>query len=328
MPDELAMMFAPVMWLHEDEEHPPMSAEQFASESRLWWVRQDGSRHVFDPQEEDPERKWKEVPDAGKPWSDGDAIELENLDGLQQAENEVIWLEHRTQPVAEKPDSIVREPVYYVNHDFLGCSLISYWFFFGYSDPLHQGDWETVSVLVDDADGGLVRVWFNAHGRYMSLDPSQIQLDPQTGRLTGHFALGRHATYPDTGSWEAIPGPPEDIGDVTEIVDGEDTLRAYMIVPVSPIEDDEVGTPTYRWDAAMHLVAIENTAWKSYNGGWGKARTNLLGFLNGPSGPWEQKRDRLYNALMAQADSLVEVNGINVEDIRCAAVTASPRLTY
>lgn len=328
MPDELALLFAPVMWLHEDEEYPPMSAERFASKSRLWWVRLDGTRYVLDPQEENPERKWKEISDAGKPWSDDDAIEVGYLDSLQQAEKEVIWLEHKAQPVAEKPDLIVQEPVYYAYQDFLGCPLISYWFFFGYSFPLHQGDWETVSVLVDGADGGgLARVWFNAHGKYMWQDPSQVHFDPETGRLMGHFALGRHATYPDTGSWKA-PGPPEDLGSVTEIVDGADTLRAYMFVPSIPIEDDVVGAPTYRWDAAMNLVAIENAVWKSYNGGWGKARTNLLKFWNGPSGPWEQKRDRLYNALMTQADSLAEANGLNPGDVQCATVAASPWLTY
>jgi hypothetical protein len=88
-----------------------------------------------------------------------------------------------------------------------GSVVVQYWFFYPFNGPLddmlsagaHEGDWEHISVVLDESRQKVTAVYMAAHSHEASwLTADQVQLDD--GQHVHTFvALHSHALYPTSG---------------------------------------------------------------------------------------------------------------------------------
>jgi len=296
--DQLAATFAPIGWLHLDEEFFTASADDYtvASELLRWSGGDKPHCHPGAPirvcdlgevkaeswlrYDSEPSRHRRPVRSGIRPKC-----------GSYQ-----LWLEHKGDPVGSRPTAgrNIKESVYYSVRLCEERILINYWFFFAYSHfggPMgHQGDWETVSIVV--SDGRVQKAYFNSHGVYTECNPGDLRFadagDRQ--RLNVYFAKHRHGTYWKAGAYSAsgkrVTGPAIDVRTESprRTVWGQGALKRQHVW----FWHDDVTHPHYRWDASDDLVDLASRPWREYSGGWGK-RGRLV-WTTGPSGPWTGKR--------------------------------------
>lgn len=305
MEHKLAKSFAPMGWLHRREKYFPMSADDFAAASELW--KRDGGiapectvgrsrREVGVGKIQD--QSWLTL--DGKPGKDRRPPMVGTRPNCGSYQ---LWLEHKGKKEGSKSTDCqnIKEPVYYSVRHCGQLTLVGYWFFFAYSHfgtaLGHQGDWETVSVLV--RDGCLEKAWFNSHGVYAerSRDDLLFADSGKCKRINVYFAKSRHGTYWKAGIYWAIrknaAGPVVDI-------EGESPWHGGLVRSVlerKPVWfwKDDVTDPCYKWDAKDRLVSLSSRPWSEYSGGWGKR--GRFGCTTGPSGPWIGKRRRLERML-------------------------------
>jgi len=147
---------------------------------------------------------------------------------------------------------------------------VQYWFFYPYNGPIdstdlfaHEGDWEHITVRVDEDGQTIHRIYFAAHdneGRWYD------QGSPGTGySLSGthpvvYSARHSHASYPWAGKWARV-GLPDD-----HTAEGPvwDTLNSVLNLG----EGDLPKT---------------GREWVQYTGHWGEI--GGVGFTTGPYGP-------------------------------------------
>ena len=355
--DALAYEFAPVMWFEEDEEYHPISADAFISQSQLWrtWAfgpprnrRRPGGRgwETTEPAQswflDVDDEHWRMAPGEGSY-----GIAPYHLASYGFPNNSDQWLNPREGALGKlaEGDSLgrvidrVNPPVYYTHQKLYGkCHVISYWFFFGYSEfvdvgiPVlgnHQGDWETLSVVVED--DSVRHAWFTSHDVYRPRNRRDgLQFDSLSGRprVVGYFARKRHGTYWEEGSfpvmnvtdgrgnrYRTFSVPPS-----SRVLTRSEEIRA--IIPVNALDveallsaqagasvETEIGGHSYnlarvasdqtgqgtRWDS-FELVRVEEQDWQEWKGRWGKDGRS-------PIGPTAEKRGIVYDEEMARLTS-------------------------
>lgn len=144
---------------------------------------------------------------------------------------------------------------------------IQYWFFFPYSGPLmggpaggaHEGDWEHITVRIDEKLNRVHEVYYAAHdaeGRWMK--PSELRFRDKTHPVVYTARYG-HASYPRPG------------------------LKARAMLPADHTAD---GGAVWRTWNHVEIIADENGprpefAWVRYSGRWGEVGS----LFSGPHGP-------------------------------------------
>lgn len=296
--NHLAATFAPIGWLHRDEEFFPASADDYTVASELWrWSGgnkpncQPGTPHRVCDYGEDKAESWLRYDHKPTRYTRPSRSGIRPRCGGYQ-----LWLEHKGDPVGSKPTRgrRVNQSVYYSVRRCEERILINYWFFFAYSHfggPMgHQGDWETVSVVVTDAR--IEKAFFNSHGVYTECNPEDL-LFADAGkcqRLNVYFAKYRHGTYWKAGAYSASG---KNVTEAAVDMRPESPRHAAGKRGVSKRRrvwfwQDDVTRPHYKWDAGDDLVDLASCSWREYSGGWGK-RGRLV-WTTGPSGPWAGKR--------------------------------------
>jgi hypothetical protein len=142
---------------------------------------------------------------------------------------------------------------------------VQYWIFYPYNGKVrklggaHEGDWEHVTVRVDDSGTSIDRVYLSAHEGGRWYDPSCL-LETQDGRPIVYSALDSHAAYRGPGS-----PPPEAEQILDRTSDGGEVLDCSR-----------------SWVNVGELEAPRSGAeWLRYNGRWGE----IGEVFSGPRGP-------------------------------------------
>ncbi|GAB4184689.1 MAG: hypothetical protein Tsb002_07900 [Wenzhouxiangellaceae bacterium] len=154
----------------------------------------------------------------------------------------------------------------------LGHIDIQYWIFYPYNGPWgflpaeHEGDWEHITVRLDEATLEPVNVYLAAHGGGERLfwDQMRCTLDD---RPVAYSAINTHASYATEGSHSQ--------GGLLEFRTDHTTL-------LGPIFDC---TGRLQNMGEMHHPFI-STIWSTYNGRWGELGSQV----NGPYGPVLQSK--------------------------------------
>lgn len=144
---------------------------------------------------------------------------------------------------------------------------IQYWFFFPYSGPLlggpvggaHEGDWEHITVRVDEDLRRVKKVFYAAHeaeGRWMR--PSRIRFQDDTHPVV-YVGRYSHASYPRPG------------------------VQPRGMLPADHTADGGVTWKTWK---STHVMADQKgpkscCPWLQYSGRWGEVGA----LFSGPLGP-------------------------------------------
>ncbi|HYN05599.1 MAG TPA: Vps62-related protein [Vicinamibacteria bacterium] len=282
---EMAEKFAPIMNLHPDEEYLPMDPVEFVRNSRLWRGRGNKVLSAFDPEA----KKW--VQDTGRDSHFGVPVELlSTLDVLHgpddaswsrrphdktpAADGEQYALEHPSERPTAPFDPDRPPPCFYYVQPWKNSTLVSYWFFYGYSQFLggiaHQGDWEHASLVVHDDK--VVSGFFAVHeGKYFV---ETEDLEWRDGRPQVYSSRSRHATW-----WK--PG--------THMVGLTFLQKQDRIANLSAeavLQDETAAGPA--WDLRRNLQPLAEQPWRLFGGAWGKVGD--APHATGPLGPWFKRR--------------------------------------
>ena len=287
---KLAAEFAPTMWLHEKEEFSPMQVEDFLSGSALWKREGDADEQCIYSTGQLPQHWYEEDT------SPSSAVCPASIDEPAESGGYQLWLVHKDErPGKAKLEGAVSVPVYYFVRNCNSGHLITYWFFFGYSQFMylprpftniaHQGDWEQMSVFVrkDNDKTTIDRAWFHAHS--VDTVKSRNQLTFADGKLQGFFSRNRHGTYWKAGKFNVV-GATSDYGSSVGLRQrrlGSELNRVAW--------EDDVSKPKYRWNTEKCLAPLLKQGWREYSGAWGKLGRKE--YLSGPAGPWRDKRTKL-----------------------------------
>lgn len=165
-----------------------------------------------------------------------------------------------------RPGSGADAPVYF---QYRRHRYVTYWFLYGFNDSgrevgNHEGDWEQISVRLDDKDRA-TEVAFYGHGTPHIRPWSQLLYFD--GHPIVYSANGSHASYWKIGEFDR-KGP--------GVVSGKDYTSG-----AGPI-----------WKTWNRLVRVKSQPWYGYGGAWGEvgaSRGVLDKETTGPLGPSRYK---------------------------------------
>jgi hypothetical protein len=177
-------------------------------------------------------------------------------------------------------------PVYYESHPDPGTPAddqrITYWFFYPFSIPPggsakigHEGDWERLSVLVEQQGDGRwkpISARYHEHDTHVDVPWADVRTAPDASGLLTHprayVARGSHATYRHAGKFAQVLSR----GGV-DIVTVRDSAQACPNCPL--------------WFSWQRLVDAQQQPWYGYGGAWG--RLGESSDFTGPLGPSKYK---------------------------------------
>jgi hypothetical protein len=286
---EIAETHAPILHLHPEEKYAPMAPETFVRSSRLWRVRENRVLSAFDV----PAKAWVENP--GRDRLFGLPVELLSAWTALQGPDDASWsrrphdrtpaadgeqfaLEHEEVRPTVSFDPDRPPPCYYHVQPWKSSTLVSYWFFYGFSQFLggitHQGDWEHLSLVVR-GDGTVASGFFAVHeGKYF-VETRDLRF--RDGRLLAYSSKGRHATWWKEGNHM--------IG--LTFLQHQD--RIANLPAEALIQDETAAGPA--WDVRRNLRPLAEQPWRLFGGAWGMVGD--AAHATGPLGPWFK---RLINA--------------------------------
>ncbi|ONI75183.1 hypothetical protein ALI144C_41300 [Actinosynnema sp. ALI-1.44] len=306
---ELAKKYAPLVVLGKDEKHRPIDATTFIANSELRWNRDGGckddevDKHPTPQSLTDPNRYHRrESAGLGEsiPPCEQSGREFNTTDPTRPYDNAELgangYFLDANNDLHDKGTNTAPSYVQYVDGTdaHKGKTGYVYWFFFPWNqwtNPLgglggnHEGDWERVTVIVDDAKGPEAIV-YTYHGHECRRPLTEV--DVTEGRLTVYSAVGTHASYP--------------VGDVKyknkELPPG---LKDW-----GKLEDSTSKTGE-KWQIWNTLREVEREPWWGYAGGWGEVggsaatnqvpipsvRTDLEKRQTGPAGPSKHKNEQI-----------------------------------
>ncbi|MDO8187616.1 hypothetical protein Q5424_25635 [Conexibacter sp. JD483] len=295
--------FAPLVSLHRKERSLPTSADELLRHATLVW-KQDGCDAVtvrpIDPARlagaapyahhpaargcgEDPRAPAITAADHTRPFDTKD-----RPPGLGPREGFAIDVDNawRTPPAKVErvgPQETLKGAPVYVEQGRdpdTGGLRITYWFFYGLSQPPgpgsvtshleHEGDWERISVQLRD-DGGdrwtPLSVRFHTHDESRDVPWASVRkVDGDGGTHPFVYsALGSHATYWAAGAYESLPK----VGGTPVKLPIFDRASACTDCP--------------QWRTWEQVVDVRTRPWYGFGGAWGKIGD--IGGTTGPLGP-------------------------------------------
>lgn len=292
--------FAPLVSLHVEERALPTSADAWLTHATLVWKR-DGCAAVtvrpIDPTRlagpdayvhrpaprgcgEDPRAPAISAADHTRPFDTKDRPA-----GLGPREGFAIDVDDRWRRPPAKVERVGAQrtltgaPVYVEQQagPDAGELRITYWFFYGLSQPPgpssvtrhleHEGDWERIVVLLRGGDGDRwtpLAVRFHTHDESREVPWSSVRKAEGDGGTHPFVfsALGSHATYWAAGAYESLPKV------------GGRPVRL-------PIHDRAMSCADCpRWRTWEQVVDVRTRPWYGFGGAWG-----AIGGIGGTTGP-------------------------------------------
>jgi hypothetical protein len=297
--ETLAAQYAPRVYVHPREPWGPLRPDDFIGASRLVWNSSRGDDEIAARGSIESERLGAECESADDGCYEHNGCNADQV--TRPTESPAIRAPglHERRGFAIDPDRTVKRPsppgnpkipVYY---EFRGGAAdairITYWFFYGYSQPnlpgdprlqiaSHEGDWESIDVKLAATDGAFTatKVLYYAHGRNPRiLDWSEVTAVREDGTELANpppapahpvvfSAVYDHASYPAEGRYPECGSPCVD-----------EAKRGPVI-----------------WDTWLRDVRrVIDEPWYGFGGAWG-AGGGLKGEIGplGPS-PWKQSSD-------------------------------------
>lgn len=268
---EMALRFAPTVWLHPEEEYFPGNASDYIRKSVLRFDHGDICKEGKEPVATDLDetklgrgegyahkegvhpgfRKPCKHLDAGRTFHSNAPVDQGEKGGKGFYLDSPEDVRPGNTPGADRR---VDAPVYweFVPPKDGGRSAYLYWFFYPYNEFTlnHEGDWERVAVQIEG--DRLVGVTFWKHG-----GPTCREAMANSGSRAEVFsAEGSHGSYPHAGEHDMPQGT------------------------------DHTGTG-FAWDTATSLLSVKDQPWYGYRGLWGKL--GKTPWSTGPAGPWPMR---------------------------------------
>ncbi|ALG08545.1 hypothetical protein AOZ06_17935 [Kibdelosporangium phytohabitans] len=304
---ELARKYAPVVILGKDEKHRPIDATAFIAGSDLRWNRDGGCKDEEVDKDPTPQsltdpNRYRMRKAAGLassvPPCERSGREFNTTEPTRPFDNAELGADgyflDAGNDLHDKGSTKAPAYVQYVDgiDAHKGKTGYVYWFFFPWNQwtsPVgggnHEGDWERVTVVVDNAKGPEAIV-YAYHGHECRRPLTEV--DETAGRRTVYSAVGTHASYP--------------VGDVSyrnkELPDWSQGLGL----------EDKTSKSGERWEIWNDLREVEHQPWWGYAGGWGEVggnpvvhggdqvlKTKLEKGQTGPAGPSRHKTEQIRN---------------------------------
>lgn len=306
---DIVKKYAPQVVLHPEEQHWPMSIDDFITGSELRWAHNSGCRDHREAARgtvdsarvgANATRPYKHT-NAGnltcrhksKRWSTKQFTRPRDKsfdrNGLEKGEGFFLDLDddlrHGTPSTSADANVYEGSDVHYDYDEDAGW--IRYYFMYGWSempggtddsDPwcCHEGEWEGISIKLDDA-GEPVEAFYNAHHGGVRINWADVELVDETHPVV-YAAEGAHAGYPRAGRWHIGKAPD----------DRTDTGRVWQT-----------------WVGSTLLTEARREPWWGFMGAWGGVEpTRLIPALDaigggsknfvGPLGPSRHFRETPY----------------------------------
>jgi hypothetical protein len=297
----LAELYAPLVYVHSDERFGPAEPTAFIDASALVWNRPRHDSEVAGRGDVEVERLGSGCGDApagcysyqgylARELTRPFHVAPERPAGLQSIEDRGYFLDPESSARAGDLGETPGEPVYYEFRTTRDGVAITYWLFYGYSQPhaqqlvrnvagsliSHEGDWENIDVVLTADLTRPVSVSFYGHGhpqRRLWTDVCKLIVDAEDCRSAepGHpivySALGSHASYPTSGGTKVC-------GPAGCACDEREPARAW-----------------FTWEPSGDVRPVRGEPWYGFGGAWGAA--GRLADLTGPLGPsaWKLPSD-------------------------------------
>lgn len=268
--------YAPIVYIHPNEDRWPLSPRTFINHSNLKW-RHDGI--CYDHKITNDVQSWKlgdgvysHLANTASSHCGHTSYRFRSTDAVYPFANPYMHGTPEGEGMGLDLDDDYKdgqdfngdEPVYYRYDPY---NYITYWFPWGSSIAEtpgpnflgnHEGDWESISILLSSRDNKPLRVRYNYHFESCYLPWPAVPKLPGTSFPRVMAALRSHGSYPVGYSLE-------DTG----------------IGPISHY--DSVSTTGRRWYTMDYVRNVRFDSWFGYNGGWG----NQAKFksTSGPPGP-------------------------------------------
>jgi len=295
----LALTFAPVLHFHHDEEYPPISVDTFLSGST-----EAGARPVTSPTGDPLPLSLRTLPTVCP-------------DGEHDACGKISCPACVDRRKENQPEGFTPQGVFYTRVArregqpgvFKGWNpwgeklrtLIQYWIFYGYDRwetetvvgrlvQEHQGDWEAVSVGLDDRDaplfvalsahcGGQVVPWSKitaAPGEVvdgkLTVTPARTAPDADVAHPVVAVARGSHANYAVSGGHR-----PPDWGSCKHLPSRALSALSYASNVRDVTDDSGSGWFAYPLDVRLVNRGSKPIRPMSYPGAWGDGETITFG---------------------------------------------------
>lgn len=270
-PDPAVADNAPLVYLHPEEQYQPMSAQEFINRSELRWAHDSGC-----PDDKVADRcavSSAKLGSGGYSKNTTNLLCMGNDDSYSTTDNtrprggdtggEGFFLDLDNK---HRKGSGTGAPVYY---DYVPGKYVTYWFFYGYSQPpgpddvtsslSHEGDWESVTIMLDKR-GRPTHAIFYSHGHPCSVPWGQVE--KSGGRPVIYSAEGSHASYPTAGNHPV------------------DT-------PIPGVQVDDHTGKGSGWSTWNNLRNVRDQPWYGYGGAWGEVGN--IKDTTGPQGPSRYK---------------------------------------
>lgn len=296
---DAVVAYAPLVYLHPDEQYYPMNASAFIASSSLRWAHDQRCRdHEVAARGSVVgaslgEGRYSHPTASGAPsCRDGKQgftsaqhtrpFDVERVPGLPLGEGFYLDLDDTCQAGIVRegrcrpgdPTLFTGAPVYY---DYAPRQFITYWFFYGFSAPVggklplgrHESDWERITVRLD-GDDQATAVWYYQHGC------PRFVVDRSSKEWPGVFVDGHPVVYSANGSHASYPWPGARAF--------EECLGSKKIGKFDWPRSG--GRP---WATRKLLLPVQEQPWYGFGGAWGE--TGLSEADTGPLGP-SKYRDR------------------------------------
>lgn len=276
--EDIFHKFAPLVYIHSEEEYGPMNPMEFIRNSELRYRTRAGKTQTVGRGNRNPKELAKRLGIWGIPYvREGKATTANtrprgsgNWYDTTRRWSRNWYIAYRGNArgnLSRTGHGPISSPVYY-DYDSKEQS-ITYWFFYARSVPnlnnipdeqgAHQGDWERAVVYLHCTSKGidLKSVKLHQHNG----PPHEAQVAFSGDHPVVYSARGSHATYGQTSAALAAQGE--------ELPDRDRT---------------DLGRPWYTWEA---LRPVRAQPWYGFGGAWGDIG-NLVG-TTGPQGPSSYK---------------------------------------
>ena len=278
--DPLLLQYAPILYMHPDEDYFPMNVESFIEGSSLW--SQDGLGDTLLRYEEElTVSEFENIIGSGVDtsdyylaYSDPDNAKSIDLAGAKAKYDLSVTNGNATTTVYVYRMEDGYTDDFGVEHNFI---VLQYWFFYAMNNWLehdgfnnHEGDWESVFIFLDKATEEPEYIAYSAHhndgnpnfiSQYDSVrrDWSSEEVVFDKGQIVSFVAIGSHANYPDNGNA------------------GVHSARTSDDITSTNGNQIEFGGGQYS--------TLENELLSNYKGIWGADRNDFFEESSGPSGP-------------------------------------------
>ena len=278
--DPLLLQYAPILYMHEDEDYFPMNVESFVEDSALW--SQDG---IGDTLLQSEENLTFEEFESVVQNDDTSNYYLAYSDPANGGTINLAEAKAKYNRATSSGEATTTVYVYKMldgytdeqgnDHEFI---VLQYWYFYAMNNWLeqggrnnHEGDWESVFIFLDAETEEAMHVAYSAHHNDGDSSDDILQVESvrrewednevlKNGDMVKSFvSLGSHAMYPSVG-----------------------TVNVLGKNDISSVDGQKLEINN---SSEVHSVSTTGPVWMNYGGKWGTDKVDILDSQSGPLGP-------------------------------------------